>query len=270
MSERLRLAARATAIACVAASLSATACVHQREKPLAILPEGALAPDARGATTGPRPARRPSGVPTAQLCSYVPRSVAGGDDMPAVSSDEPAAVTSSSARGDGAHRAQSSERARQESATALADHARSSDATVATDGLVRHSSAPPAHQAIAADVSLEQVAREAFLSCDSSVVAEKAAVFVPARYAPEIQLTGLAVESPSPGRRVASAGALRLRRLTVRAASLTVTVRDDGREDFSIQARGDVSFDADRPASVIAERHLKMLLVTNDRYTPLR
>ena len=34
--------------------------------------------------------------------------------------------------------------------------------------------------------------------------------------------------------------------------------------------RGDVSFHADRPASVIAEEGLKTLLVRNDGYTPLR
>jgi hypothetical protein len=94
---------------------------------------------------------------------------------------------------------------------------------------------------------------------------------VPPALAREATLTGAQVVEEGPGRRVATGNAvLTLRRLTVRAARLTLVARDDGAPDVSLSARGRVSFHADLPASVIDERDLKSLLLRNDGYTPLR
>jgi hypothetical protein len=107
-----------------------------------------------------------------------------------------------------------------------------------------------------ADVAtLEQRQRETFLRCTTTIRAAKATMFVPPRYVAEA---------------VVSQGRLTLRHLTIEAPQVKLVARTDGSDDISISARGDVSFHADRPASVIAESGLKTLLVRNDGYTPLR
>ena len=121
--------------------------------------------------------------------------------------------------------------------------------------VVRSSSAPLAHRPLAGGRSLEQRAREVCLDCETLVEADKATLYVAPALAAEARLEG----------RV-----LTLRRLTIRAQTLKLVARTDGRGDVSISARGSVRFRSDRPASIIDEEGLKSLLVTNDGYTPLR
>jgi hypothetical protein len=127
------------------------------------------------------------------------------------------------------------------------------------------------HRPLEAGVSLEQALREKFLNALTTVEAEKATLYLPPALAAQARLTGANVVEEAPGRRVATGSAvLVLRRLTVRAARLTLVARDDGTPDVSLHARGRVTFHADLPASVIEERDLKSLILRNDGYTPLR
>jgi hypothetical protein len=128
-----------------------------------------------------------------------------------------------------------------------------------------------AHRPLPVGASLEERARERFLGSETTVVAREATVYVPERYAREASLRGASVEEKGPGRRVAVGDAvLTLRRLTVRAASVTFVVRRDGKDDVQLSARGEVSFRSDQPASVLEESGLRGLLLRNDAHTPLR
>jgi hypothetical protein len=136
-------------------------------------------------------------------------------------------------------------------------------------------SAPPptyqGHRALPANVSLEERARTRFLESETTVVAREATVHLPERYAREASLRGAAVEEKDGGRRVAVGDAvLALRRLTVRAAAVTLVTRTDGKDDVQVSARGDVSFRSDQPASVLEEEGLRALFLRNDAHTPLR
>jgi hypothetical protein len=127
------------------------------------------------------------------------------------------------------------------------------------------------HRPLPAGTSVEQAQRERFLASPTTVVAERATLYLPAALAAEARLSGASVVEEAPGRRVATGDAvLVVRRLTVRAARVTLVARDDGTSDLALSARGRVAFHADLPASVIEERDLKTLLIRNDAFTPLR
>lgn len=129
---------------------------------------------------------------------------------------------------------------------------------------------PAAHRAIPAGESLADRARDTFLSSTTDLAAERVTLYVPRALASEVSLEGTTVADDGPGRRVAAGAAvLRLRRLTVRAASLTVVVRDDN-PNLQASARGGVSLRSDQPASVVEESGLRSLILRNDGYTPLR
>jgi hypothetical protein len=132
--------------------------------------------------------------------------------------------------------------------------------------------APAAHRPLAAGKTLEEVAREKFLSAATTIDAEKATVTVPAALAAEASLRGTTVrEDGGPNRRVAEGVAvLTLRRLTVKARRIVLVARDDGKDDVQVSARGNASLESDQPASVVHESGLKALLLTNDGYVPLR
>jgi hypothetical protein len=126
------------------------------------------------------------------------------------------------------------------------------------------------HRPLPPGATLEERARERFLAHDTRVVAREATVYVPERYAREAALLGTSVEAQGGDRRVAlGAATLTLRRLTVRAAKVTLVARGDG-EPVQITARGDVSFRSDQPASLVEEEGLRGLLIRDDTHTPLR
>lgn len=229
----------ATTLATVAAALGVAVatggCVTQREKTVALLEEGAFAPpEARAALVGgagdpARGYRRPrSGAAASHERRPAEVAPDGGGDG-GVDGGGPAAPPA----------------------------ARAKEPAVRVDPApVKTSSAPPAHEAVADVATLQRRQRETFLTCTTTIRAEKATLFVPPRYAAEAVLDGTS--------------RLTLRRLTIEARQVKLVLRTDGSDDVSISARGEVSFHADRPASVIAETGLKALLVRNDGYTPLR
>lgn len=213
---RLRLPAAA---ACAALLLAA--CVHERAKSIGYVKEGALAPPAPNdaALTASAWSDRAFG-----------RRRARADDGPV--RESPAAIPVAAAP--------------------ASFDVPSGDRTL--DRAVRVSEAPPAHRAIPAGESLEARAREKFLASATEVFAERATLYVPRAYEPEIVREGLTIVT--------------LRRLTVRASQLTVVVRD-GNPDIQLSARGGVSFRSDQPASILEESGLRSLLLKNDGYTPL-
>jgi hypothetical protein len=255
--------------AAVLVAVGCAACVHQREKPLAMVAEGSLArsliPDSLAATSAGAPA-------TGWEFAVDPHAPIGPAARVSLASAEGGVLPLDGPSSAAERSPLVADAAQPLSASDAGSLVAASDRTDAT---VRTSSAPPAHQPLADGMSIEQMMRETFLSCDTVLSAATATLFVPARYAPEVELSGISVVYTGPGRRTATAGTLRLRRLTIHARTLTLVVRGAGAtaendEDVSITARGDVSFEADRPASAITERHLRTLLVRNDGYTPLR
>src|SRR5207247_813767 len=130
---------------------------------------------------------------------------------------------------------------------------------------------PPSHRPLPASVSLEALAREKFLNAETTVTAATATVYVPTAYAGEAALTGDATTPDAAGRRTATGDAtLVLRRLTVRAARVTLVIRPAGEDDLQLTARGRVSFRSSQPGLAIDERDLASLFLRNDGYTPLR
>ncbi len=247
--------------ACLVAFVAA-GCVSERRKTVAILEEGALAPpDAQAALVGgdggPAPVyRRPRSKGARRDAPS--DGVRGGAGMDAArraadptggpdAGDREArpATAGASAAPDVGSRPEA--RARSMSARAAP--------TTSGPAAVKTTAAPPAHEPVADVATLEQRQRETFLRCTTTIRAAKATMFVPPRYVAEA---------------VVSQGRLTLRHLTIEAPQVKLVARTDGSDDISISARGDVSFHADRPASVIAESGLKTLLVRNDGYTPLR
>lgn len=207
-------------------------CVSERHKALVMIPEGAFAPRDEGAGD-PRPGLPDERAPRTEATSLAGMWVPPESRIPRPPDAAPEAPA---------------------------------------QDVPREVAGPYAgHRPLADGVSLEQAMRERFLTSATRVEAEKATLHVPPALAREATLTGAQVVEEGPGRRVATGNAvLTLRRLTVRAARLTLVARDDGAPDVSLSARGRVSFHADLPASVIDERDLKSLLLRNDGYTPLR
>lgn len=241
-------------------SCASAGCVHRRDKQLVYVEEGALAPrDAAAHRPRALDRRRPRTPPpdADPAAAAALRTVAAARDDGVAAAEGPDAK-GVRAPGDAPGPAPST-RPPDGHAPGVAD---ASDPTPGPPP-------PPAHRALAEGVRLEDVAREVLFACETTVVAEKATLYVPPRYAAEATLSGATVVDAGPGRRTATLGVLRLRRLEVRARTLSLVVRTDG-DDVSLTARGDVSFRAERPASVIDERGLKTLLVRNDGYTPLR
>lgn len=240
--------------ACLVAFVAA-GCVSERRKTVAILEEGALAPpDAKAALVGgdggPAPVyRRPrSKGARRDAPSDGVRGGAGAD----------AVVRAGDATGSPGTRDREARPASEDPSAVPGPRsgARPAEPTVvATPVAVKTTAAPPAHEPVADVATLEQRRRETFLRCTTTIRAAKATMFVPPRYVAEA---------------VVSEGRLTLRHLTIEAPQVKLVARTDGSDDISISARGDVSFHADRPASVIAESGLKTLLVRNDGYTPLR
>lgn len=214
----------------------ATGCVTERQKSVAILEEGSLAPpEARaalvgGAGRGARGYRRP-------------RSPASGAAATTTALDRPLPAVTEVATAE-------------LGADVVGERPAPEVAAQVVPAPFKTSAAPRAHAPVADVATLERRRRETFLACTTTIRAEKATLFVPARYAAEAVLTGTT--------------RLTLRHLTIDAKTVKLVVRTDGSDDVSISARGDVSFHADRPASLIAEEGLKLLLVRNDGYTPLR
>ncbi len=115
------------------------------------------------------------------------------------------------------------------------------------------------------------LAREHFLDYPTRVVAQKITLHIPATYGREVQLTGATVTPWEASRRVARGKArLALRELTLEAERITLRVRQDGREDIQIMARGGVGFVADVRANILREEGLRSLLITNDQVVPIR
>ena len=241
--------------ACLVAFVAA-GCVSERRKTVAILEEGALAPPAAqaalvGGDGGPAPVyRRPRSKGARR--DAPPDGVRGGAGMDAAR--RAADATGGPDAGDREARPASA------GASAVPDvgsrpEPRATSAATPAPAAIKTTAAPPAHEPVADVATLEQRRRETFLRCTTTIRAAKATMFVPPRYVAEA---------------VVSQGRLTLRHLTIEAPQVKLVARTDGSDDISISARGDVSFHADRPASVIAESGLKTLLVRNDGYTPLR
>ena len=240
-----------------------SACVHEREKALVTLEDGALAPRGAAASSsgGGGSSRRGGGA-----------------------FDRRASISSGNEGGAGGGRGRSDDGASAVPALPVSapvvDGAPASAAIAAADdGGVRivegprigTSSAAPAHRPIPAGVSLERLAKEKFLSATTEIRAQKATLYLPAAYAAEASLQGATVTEEGPGRRTAVGGAtLVLRRLTIRAARLTLVSKSDPEADVQLSARGDVSLRSDQPASIVEETGLRSLLLRNDGYTPLR
>jgi hypothetical protein len=235
-------------------ALATTGCVSERHKTVAILEEGALAPpDATAALVG-GDGRASSGYrrPRSKASGREPRSDAahgGTREEAGVRVPDAADGTDD---GDREARAATGDAF---AAPGLAPRSEPRTAEPSVPAAVKTTAAPPAHEPVADVATLEQRQRETFLRCTTTIRAAKATLFVPPRYGPEA---------------VVGDRRLTLRRLTIEASQVRLVLRTDGSDDISISARGDVSFHADRPASVIAESGLKTLLVRNDGYTPLR
>jgi len=242
-------------------------CVHEREKVVGIVPEGALAPpQARGReTTESSWSRRAFGRRGGRGAAVVEedtetsrRAFGGGG---ASRADAEVFFTSAASR--------PPHEFAPATATTVPVAESHSDRAVPGPAVVR-AAAPPAHRPIAATTSLEEVAREKFLVATTTVAAQRATLYVPAAYAAEVSLAGATVTDDAPGRRTATgSGVATLRRLTVRAGQVTVVVRE-GNPDVQLTARGDVSLRSDQPASLLDEAGLRGLFLKNDGYTPLR
>ena len=260
-------------------------CVHEREKVVGIVPEGALAPPdprdrasretawserafgrrrARGAERAAFASAREDGratyaSPPAALASYAPVPLEASDD----------AAERGSERGTDRASASPTSGTPATGAPPTRAPANAAPAAAPPPPVVR-AAAPPAHRPIAATTSLADVAREKFLASVTEVGAQRATLYVPAAYAAEVSLTGATVSDDAPGRRTATGSAVAtLRHLTVRGAQVTVVVRE-GDPDLQLTARGDVSLRSDPPASALDETGLKALFLKNDGYTPLR
>lgn len=117
----------------------------------------------------------------------------------------------------------------------------------------------------------EQLAREHFLDYPTRVKARKVTLYLPPAYAREVRLTGESVSKRTNGRQQALGGArLVLRELTLEGERVTLRIRDDGRPDLQIMARGDAGFVAEVRANVLREEGLRSLLITNDQVVPIR
>jgi hypothetical protein len=255
---RRRLAPLACSAAALALALAG--CVHEREKVVGIVPEGALAPPSardradRESSWSERAfgRRRGRGAEAATADGGAPR---WGRETVAAPRAETASFRAPTDAG---------------STPAFATAAVEAPGRSTPEPAVARTAAPAAHRAIAATTSLEDVAREKFLVATTTIAAQRATLYVPAAYAAEISLTGATVSDDAPGRRTATGtGVVTLRRLTVKAAQVTVVVRD-GNPDVQLTARGDVSLHSDQPASVLDETGLRSLFLKNDGYTPFR
>lgn len=119
--------------------------------------------------------------------------------------------------------------------------------------------------------STDQLAREHFLDYPTRVQARKITLHLPPAFASQVRLTGDSLSPARGGRRQARGNArLVIRELTLEGDRVAVRIRDDGREDLQIMARGDVSFVADVRANVLREEGLRSLLITNDQVVPIR
>ena len=119
--------------------------------------------------------------------------------------------------------------------------------------------------------STEQLTREHFLDYPTRVKARKVTLYIPPPYAREVRLTGQSVSKRMNGRQQALGGArLVLRELTLEGERVTLRIRDDGRPDIQIMARGDAGFIAEVRANVLREEGLRSLLITNDQVVPIR
>lgn len=259
------------------------ACVHEREKVVARLEEGALAPRGeRGAAARPEregvsrrrgwgafdrggPDRAEEGGGAGEGDGRVGRE---GSPLPSI---VPASVPVEP--GEAFRTAVAAPEASEPTPIVTVARAPSDDGGVRVERGPRTgtSSAAPAHRALPAGMSLERIAKEKFLAADTQIRAEKVTLYVPASYAAEASLTGASVVDEGSGRRTAVGGArLVLRRLTIHAERLTLVAKSDPAADVQLSARGDVSLRSDQPASIVEESGLRSLLLRNDGYTPLR
>jgi len=118
--------------------------------------------------------------------------------------------------------------------------------------------------------SLADLARERFLDHPTKVRAEQITFFCPTRYLREVALRAQDVQDPRPGRRVAT-GAARLtcRELTLEAEKIVLRVPDEPDADVQVTARGGVDFVTDQRGQVLRHEGLRILVLSNDRVTPL-
>ena len=215
-------------------------CVHERSKEIVRVPEGALSRGVGGPSTVP---------PRERVAVERAEKSDGWDALPARSEGVPAGG---------------------QAAATMAD-AVPMTAFISASAEVKTSAAPRAHAKWAPGATAAQMAREKFLNAITTIDAEKVTVYVPAEYAAEVGLVGASVVHDGPGRRTASGSAvLTLRRLTVRARRLTVSVKAESGGDFQVSARGAVSLESDQPSSLLSESGVRQLLLKNDGYVPLR
>jgi hypothetical protein len=113
--------------------------------------------------------------------------------------------------------------------------------------------------------------RERYLANPTRLVAAGITFYCPRAYADEVRLVGDAVRRDAPGRRVAVGHArLVCRELTLEGERISLRIRDEGEEDVSLTARGNVRFVSVQGGRVFREEGVRLLLVSNDQVTPLR
>jgi len=117
----------------------------------------------------------------------------------------------------------------------------------------------------------EQIARERHLEHPTRIRAAKITFYCPRAYLSQVQLTGVEVKDPRPGRRIATGDArLTCRELTLEAAEIVLRVRKPGEEDVQVSARGSVAFVTDQRGRILRHEGLRILMLKNDVITPLR
>lgn len=133
----------------------------------------------------------------------------------------------------------------------------------------RRGAAPPAP----AQRTLEELAeneRRHFVRHPTRIVAERVTIYCPPALYPRAVLDASDVRTKGPNRRDATGRAqLLLDELTVEAGYISLRLREDGSEDFHIQARGAAGMVSVVGDKVLRHENLGGLVVTNAQVLPI-
>ncbi len=117
---------------------------------------------------------------------------------------------------------------------------------------------------------LAEIERRHFLRHPTRIVAERVTVYCPPALFPRAVLDASDVRAQGPSRRDATGRArLLLDELTVEAGYISLRLREDGSQDFHLQARGTAGMVSVVGDKVLRHENLGGLLVTNAQVLPI-